>query len=104
MQQANGNGRPHAGADEDEVEEPVEIQLTILWEVGLGTLVIFAGKVTAVKGNRLQVFDRTDDAAVDLGEMENSFFVGDLVEVVGRKMRDEAGPYIAADRVELIKR
>jgi hypothetical protein len=102
MLQVNGNGRPHAG-DDDQVEEPVEIQLTILWEVDLGTLVAFAGKVTAVEGNRLRVFDRTDDVAVDLGEKENSFFVGDLVEVVGRKMRDDVGPYIAAERVELVK-
>lgn len=102
MQQVNGNGRPPAG-DEDQVEEPVEIQLTILWEVDLGTLVAFAGKVTAVEGNRLRVYDRTDDAAVELGEIENSFFVGDLVEVVGRKMMSDTGQYIAAQSIELVK-
>jgi hypothetical protein len=98
--QADQVGEPATGDD----EEPVEIQLTILWEVGVGTLVTFAGRVTAVEGlRRFRVHDKTDDVAVELKPDDDTVVaVGDLVEVIGRKLQDARGPYIRADQVELI--
>ena len=93
---------PFANLPDDEDEEPVRIQLTILWEVEVGTRVVFAGRVIAVEGlRRFRVHDRTDDVAVELApDVEALAAVGDLVEVTGRKMRDDRGPYIEAERVD----
>lgn len=88
-----------------DIEEPVAVQLTILWEVNAGTLVTFAGRVTAVEGYRFRVHDSTDDVAVELDDNVDAFFaVGDLVEVIGRKIPGESGYYILADQVETVGR
>ena len=91
-----------AGEPATDAEEPVEIQLTILWEVGVGTLVAFAGQVTAIEGpRRFRVHDGTDDVVVELPpDVEDRVAVGDLVAVVGRKLPADRGAYIEAQQVD----
>lgn len=93
---------PFAYLPDFDDEEPVDLQITILWEVGVGTLVRIAGRVTAIEGlRRFRVHDGTGDVAVELApDVEALAAVGDLVVVTGRKMRDGRGPYIEAERVE----
>lgn len=82
---------------QDPEEEPVEIQLTTLWQYDRGELVTFRAKVVAVEGDRLKVADGTDDAFVDVGELKTRFFaVGDTVEVVGRKWGADGDPHVKA--------
>ena len=99
---------PFANLPDVDDEEPVDLQVTILWEVAAGTLVRIAGRVTAVEGRRrFRVHDGTGEVAVELaphvaggvvvGEL---VVVGRLVEVVGRKMRDDRGYYIETDPVD----
>ncbi len=93
---------PFANLPDGDDEEPVKIQLTSLGEVEIGTLVIFTGQVVAIEGlRRFRVHDGTDDIVVELApNVEALTTVGDLVEVAGRKMRDNWGPYIEAERVD----